>query len=416
MASISMVGGSVVLQMATGNFPSWPLSIQKFAHRASSLKQPASPSHAGSSLAPASNRSATAKKSVAVHGSSAVASDTKSATVRVQSCGHLPSPRVGLAQASTPELRSLSRYETVCKGAAFQRSSFFVPFPGTVTDARTSAEAVAQKLHEYACFGIRPVVFLEPSNEQGAVNLQAIGNGTYNDVLTSYYATLKAAGITDSMMGTWVIIPEANLPVWSSLQPEVFGAAYRTIAQHQKAAFPSSQTSLLLDSESYTTSSWGTGRYVSLVPYVRAIPKGLIDSVGLQGFPWASPANQTDNSLFSPAVYLRTDELRQLAEAVGTRKVWFNTGTFATAYTSNQAQMVHVAGAQRQQMLDGVMAEARTMKASGYSVSIHLFAQDKAATCEAIDWSYRSPDDMAVLRTFVSDATNAGVGLWLFDV
>ena len=178
----------------------------------------------------------------------------------------------------------------------------------------------------------------------------------------------------------------------------------------------------MLDSESYAVgTTWGNGTYVSLLPYVKNLPKGLIDSFGLQGFPWAAPANKpSEGSLYDPGTYLRADFAIQASQSLGIKDIWFNTGTFSRMYVGEAGATVSVTAAQRQQLLNGIAAIGKATRAKGYTVSIHLFAQNKAATSEATDWSYWSTkpgdtDATAVFTTFTSDAAQDGLALWLYD-
>ncbi len=177
----------------------------------------------------------------------------------------------------------------------------------------------------------------------------------------------------------------------------------------------------MLDSESYAPGAgWGNGNYVSLVPYVQNIPKGLFDAFGLQGFPWAAPANEpSEGSLYDPAVYLRTDFAIAAARTLGVQSIWLNTGTFNTMYANQPGQQITNTPAQRQAMLEGIVQLAAQTKAAGFSVAIHLFAQDKAGLDEATDWSYwQQPGDgpaTAVFKTFAFDAAAAGVPIWIYD-
>ena len=75
---------------------------------------------------------------------------------------------------------------------------------------------------------------------------------------------------------------------------------------------------------------------------------------------------------------------------------------------------------QRQQMLEKVISLAQAVHSKGFSVEVHLFAENKAAEDEATDWSYWSstPGDSphtTVFTTFAYDAYLAGIPIWLFD-
>jgi hypothetical protein len=337
-------------------------------------------------------------------------------------CGTLPPELDSLAKAVSPELRKLAQYEQLCGGSLTTHTSFFVPTPSTVTAAQGDAGYVASMLREYSNNGISPLVFMEPDTDAGTdLDLVQYKSGMYNAALSAYFSDLKADGITDSMMGTWVLIPEGNIPGWGSVDPTVFAADVSITAQFQKQYFPNSQSAILLDSETYpSASSWSDGSYSSLVPYVTGIPKGLINSFGLEGFPWASPANQSGADEYDPSIYLRTDLAAQAAQALGVNSIWLNTGTFHQMYTQDSAETVTMSPLERQTILAGVVAQAESLNHQGFNVAVHLFAQNKANTSEAIDWSYwqgkpGDEPDSGVLTTFVHNLNQAGIPLWLFD-
>jgi hypothetical protein len=140
----------------------------------------------------------------------------------------------------------------------------------------------------------------------------------------------------------------------------------------------------------------------------------------LQGFPWAPPANQSGPNEYDPSVYLRTDLAAQAARVLGVNNIWLNTGTFHQIYTQDSAKTVTMSPLERQTILAGVLTQAKDLDQQGFSVAIHLFAQNKANTAEAIDWSYwqtqpGDEQDGDVLTTFVHNLNQAGIPLWLFD-
>lgn len=342
--------------------------------------------------------------------------------LRAIPCTSLFPPRnTSLANASSPELVKLAQYEQVCNGTVFERSSFFAPTPTTTAEAKDYASDTATKLREYSQMGVKPLVFLEPTTTNGDIDLNSYRSGRYDSALNSYFYGLKSNGITDAMMGMWVIMPEGNIPVWSSVDPSTFVANVTKTISFQKKYFPASQSSVMLDGQTYPSSnSWEDGAYKSLLPYVQSIPKGLVDSFGLQGFPWAPRVGQSGDKAYDPAIYLHSGLASEAATALGVRNVWFNTGTFSRMYTDSPAQTVMAQPIERQAMLDGVIAQAKSLEDQGFNVSIHLFAEDKSTTSEATDWSYwrsvpANDANAVVFTTFVHDAAEAHLSLWLYD-
>src|SRR6185503_6438711 len=128
--------------------------------------------------------------------------------------------------------------------------------------------------------------------------------------------------------------------------------------------------------------SWDNGTYVSLAPYVSGIPKRTLDSFGLQGFPWAPPANEGGPASYDSAVYLNASLASQAAHILTTSNVWFNTGTFGSKYTNSASQIIHMPAYQRQQLLNGVLSQAASLKGQGFTIEVNLFSEDKSNTAE----------------------------------
>lgn len=342
--------------------------------------------------------------------------------IRSANCTTSVKMRPGLAGAASSQLRKLAQYEQACASTVANQLSFFVPTPTTAQEARDYAADVAVRLREFAAYGISPLVFFEPTTGSGLVNLANYRAGNYDPALDAYFAAIKNAGITDVMMGTWVPLPEANIPVWTSLDPNDFAGCVVKAVTYQKKYFPASKASVMLDTITYPTAgSWSGGRAISLLPYVQNLPAGLIDSVGLQGFPWSPAANESGPTNGGPRDYLRVELAAEAARALHVKDVWLNTGTFGVKYAGSAATRVTISPEQRLVLLTEVIARAKTLQAQGLKVSIHLFAEDKSRVAEATDWSYwpngqvaASPSTYA-FKAFAHDLQAAGIPLWLFD-
>ena len=344
----------------------------------------------------------------------------KAAGVRPLSCGAAAPKRVNLEAAAISQLRKLAEHDAVCGNATAARVSFFVGTPTTPDQAREEAIWVADTLKEISKFGLGAVVFMEPSYNGASLNTAQYKAGAYDVALEAYFAALKSKGVTDAQMGVWVPFPEANIPVWNSVNPDDFIATVSRTVQFQKKHFPGSKASVMLDSKSYpSATSWEGGTYKSLLPYVAGMPKGLIDSVGLQGFSW--PPQYGDPAQLDPSVFLPHQLAVEAAAALGVKDIWFNTGSYMRAARENKSKPDSLSSAQRQKVMDGIVAQAKNARSKGYNVSIHLFAEDKFATAEAIDWSFwdKGQSDAAshkpVYRTFINDLRTNNIPLWLFD-
>ncbi len=323
----------------------------------------------------------------------------------------------GLSGSIMPQLRKLAEYESLCAGAVAERMMLFTNTPQTTSESISYANDLAISLREYATFGISPIVIMEPVGSSGFVDFSEYLSGAYDVTLDTYFATLKAQGITDAVMGMWVPFPESNIPEWNNVNADQVAACITKTTQFQKKYFPGSKTSVLFDSKSYpSASSWEGGAYLSLAPYVKNIPKGLIDSFGLQGYPW--PDSDPD---YNAAHFLNPDLVRDAANLLGVREVWLSTGTFSEG-TAWDGLRYKLTPTERQKILADILNQANQLRSSGYEVAVHIFAEDKLQTTEGNNWSYWSNGQFLssasapVFAKFANDVRASGMQLWLFDV
>jgi hypothetical protein len=353
----------------------------------------------------------------------ATTSSGNTTTADMSDCaGDLPI-HSSLSSATSLQLRKLAQYEQVCGGAVASSMSFFVPTPTSPAEADEYARSVAAQLHDFSSHGISPIVFFEPTSSTGLVDRAAYRAGDYDAALDGYFAHIRARGITDAMMGLWVPLPEGNLPVWSSVHADDFAACVTKAVSYQKKYFPHSRAGILLDTQTYPVSgSWVDGKVASLLPYVKDMPEGLIDSVGLQGMPWSPAADEAGPTNGMPRDYLRTDLLVELARAMDIRDVWVNTGTFGVKYAAQPGRQITVTAPQRLAQLHGVVTAVKSLQTQDFSVAVHLFAQDKSAVAESTDWSYwpnkkaTSSSSTIAFKTLVHELQAANIPLWLFDI
>lgn len=326
-----------------------------------------------------------------------------------------------LIKSTSPQLKKLAQYELLCKGAIVNQLMVFLPMPTSPSEANLFADNAARTLQEFAKNDIAPLVLFEPPSTISTI-INDIHDGHYDNVLARYYDRLKVHDITDSQMGTWVLFPEANTPTWRITDPRLFQVNVTKVATMQKKVFPTSRVSILLNSHTYpdNDTTWSSGETKSLTPYLNAIPDGLLDSFGYQGFPSQSPANSSAGyRLLKADQFLPTDIAQQAMTTLGIKKIWFNTGTYASIYTSDADKTVHQSAAQRRDILQQIVQQAREMR--DVDVSINIFAEDKSKTPESINWSYwqgssaeKSPDARA-LADFIATLQNEHIEFSLYD-
>lgn len=343
------------------------------------------------------------------------------AAVKTSTCSQ--NGTINLRGANTPSLQTLSVYQTACHSLATDTMMIFTSMPSNQQQAEEYAKTDAQTLKEFAKYGVRPVVIAEPSDKSGTnLDYALFANGSYNDVIATYFATLKNQGITDEQLGVWNPFPEANLPYWNDNKPEYFAPAVNNYLGILKQTFPSAHTSIMLNSATYSTNDfdWANGEYDSLVPFVKGITPGLIEYAGIQGFPWMSPQGGK-GAIVNAAEFLAPDLLKEMADALGTKKVWFNTGTFGAKYTLDPAQTVTMSPERRKAIMATINDQAVALQKSGYAVSVNIFAQDKSKASEATNWSYWSAGkpfespSAPIITDFISQLSQEKIAFWLFD-
>lgn len=341
-----------------------------------------------------------------------------------EACSDTPKIK-DLSKSAHPGLRRLAEYQSVCQSAVTKTLMVFTDMPKDSNEAKNKAKEMAATLREFSKYGVRPLVIVEPVTSWGFIDFAEFKDGFYDSWLKDYFVALKAEGIADEQMGTWVPFPEANLPYWNhqSVKPEDFGRVVNAYIRIMKKQFPNARASILLNSASYDNNDfeWSNEEYVSLLPYVRTIDKDLIDSFGMQGFPWAGRAGSNYPNQFEASRFLSADIAAEAAQFLDVDDIWLNTASFMQKYTLDERAVVEVSPETRQAIMTGVRDEAKKLQDLGFKVSVNLFAQDKSESSEETNWSYWAPGQQntsqhsLVFRDFAANLQARGIELWLFD-
>jgi len=119
-------------------------------------------------------------------------------------------------------------------------------------------------------------------------------------------------------------------------------------------------------------------------------------------------------------MFLKPSIAKEAADILGTKNIWFNTGTFTSFYSTDPSTRVYLTLQQRSRILKGIIAQGQWLKSRGYKVNVSLFAENKASTSEGVDWSYwhgSSPSGAtaALLKGFIAELKAKKIGFWLFD-
>jgi hypothetical protein len=329
-------------------------------------------------------------------------------------------------QIKDPEevhLSKLTDYQEICGSFVTDTLMLFTGFSENHATAETNASRMADKLKKFHNSGVKPLVIVEPYISDSAMSYTAYLAGKYDDSMDHYFKILKESGVTGEIMGTWVPFPESNTPSWNNkgTEPKQFALSVNKYLSKLKEYFPKAHGSILLNATTYEPDDlgWENGDYINLNQYVDAIDKDLVDSFGIQGFPWMSNAQQRKRTIFKADEFLQPDFAIGAAQILRTRDIWVNTGTFASKYTDDTSKIVHLSLNERKALLNDILKVAsniREYQENEYRVSINLFSEDKSGLNEATDWSYfQDVESQAVLKEFLAKAHELEIPVSLFD-
>ncbi len=301
-------------------------------------------------------------------------------------------PIAGLANSGDVHLAKLDEYQAVCKSQVGQEFMIFTNMPKDNVEAAAMAKEMAAKLRTFDQYNVTPLVIIEPSTTWGLIDFSEFKNGLYSEWIQQYFQNLKNEGITNQQMGIWTPFPEPNAPLWNrqNFVPEDFSVMVNIYAESLKTYFPTTHVSLLFNSTSYDSNDeeYANGEYLSFEPWISQIKPGLIDSFGIQGFPWLPRATTKGSGITDANEFLNPRLLLEAASILKVKDVWFNTGTFYSKYTNDSSNTVIVSPSQRKSIANSIVATVSRVQSQGYNVMVNIFAEDKSETAEATDWSY----------------------------
>jgi len=330
--------------------------------------------------------------------------------------------RPGLADSGNKYLVRLGEYEMVCDSAFADKLMIFTNMPNSKQAAVRMADEMTVNLKDFDKAKITPLVIIEPETEWGLVDFKEFADGFYDEWISAYFAQLKKNGITDAQMGIWVPFPEANLPYWNNQNatPADFATVVNGYLTLMKKEFSKSRGSILLNSATYSSTDfeWENGEYISLLPYVTNIKPGLVDSFGLQGFPWAPSAQSKGLGIYDAREYLNSELAIEAARKIGTREIWFNTGSFSLKYAQDSSKTVTVAPQKRKEILNSIYDEFSRAKDKGFNVWANIFSEDKSSVAEATNWTYIDKDiaNQEVFADFARKILLQDIKISIYDV
>jgi hypothetical protein len=320
---------------------------------------------------------------------------------------------------TNPYMAKLDSYQSLCSSLAFDSMMIFTFMPQDAEAMDQEVKNLSGKLATFKQAGVKPIIVLEPTSEEGLLNFYDFELGKYDQSLRSLFGQLQAKGVTSDMMDNIIPFPEPNIPTWdrNNSSPSGYAKNFNKTITILREFYPEARGTILLNTKTYATDdrNWASGQVTSLKPYITKLDPNLVKSIGLQGFPWHSPNNQKAFDEKEASKFLPLKLIEELSTELSNKSIVLNTGTFYTKYTKNQEETIKVTPAKRKEILDSILIESKTLINKGYQVHINLFAEDKSKTAEDTDWSYKGPDHQAILKEFISRSDVMGISLSVFD-
>lgn len=328
--------------------------------------------------------------------------------------------KINLGNTTNLFLKQLSKYQEICGSKVADKIMVFTQIPSNINSVQPLVNEIVAVLKEFRAYGITPIVVAEPTDGDVQISFTQFAKGVYNPVLDQYFASIKNAGVTDTQMGVWVPFPEANIPTWNSVgsAPADFGLLINNYSSSLKKYFPSTNVSVLMNYTSFDPSDKGysSPNIFNYDEYLKNIKPGLVDSFGIQGFPWVETNRASDNSVNDPQIFMQPANTMRAANQLGVGTIWFNTGTVSSKYTQSPSLRVNVSAIDRQVINNNKLKVFDQVKNAGYKIWVNEFVQDKSNTAEQTNFSYlQTAQDRDVFKDFAKKLGDRGVSLSLFD-
>jgi hypothetical protein len=335
-------------------------------------------------------------------------------------------PRIDLTEQTDEHLQKLDEYQKVCNSLLSKELMIFTDFPYDKNSAEVSALKLSEKFKTFSANGIKPLVIAEPVMNGEKMKYTDFLNGKYDIIFDHYFAKFAEYGVTSQMMGIWVPFPESNVPIWENkyTRPVDFSRAVNKYLGFLKKHFPDAKGSILLNVVTYlpTDITWQRGKYISLSPYLKDLDAALVDSIGIQGFPWVDTAlaRSSESDVLSAYDFLKPDIISSAVKELKGADLWINTGSINKKYTDNDTLTVATTINERRKTLSSIIEVISTIQAdlnSSVSITVNIFAEDKSEYVEATDWSYlQNEETIQILKDFAYTLEKQQINLSIFDI
>jgi hypothetical protein len=330
-----------------------------------------------------------------------------------QNCTNTPIPT--RPPTDDPQLKAISDYEQACKSSFFNEMMLFTNMPISDEVASSLADKMTARLQKFSQQGMQPVVVVEPDSEWGLVDFNEFGNGLYDSWINTYFARLKANGVTDEQMGTWIPFPEPMQSYWNNSNPDDYAHSVNRYFKIMRSHFPKAKTAILLDIEVTEEQS------PQLLAYARLVDNSLVDVVGVQGLPW-HPTDEGDKrkAIASAEQFLPAKLIDELAKSLDKKEVLLNTGSYRHKRGEGGVEMA-IPTKDREATLSSITHQAKLLRDKGYSVTVNIFTENKLTQKEGVNWSYWQPTEYAksehtaLFTAFVRELRDNDIAISLYD-
>lgn len=322
------------------------------------------------------------------------------------------------------QLEKFNNYQEICNSYFANTMMTFIGMPINEEDVELLVKDIVQKLKDFDSHGIKPIVIVEPySPTTGLINFVEYSRGTYQDVTLKFFERLKEEEVNDKMMGKWAPFPEINTPIWENYESEPvnFALNVNLFLGSMKNVFPDAIGTILLNATSFENDDldWNNGDYVNFVPYLQNIDNDLVDSFGIQGFPWNSKANSGNkNKIFDAGEFLQPNIAIAAAKELKTRDIWVNTGVYNSKYTGDTEELVSLSDIEIRSLLDSIYTTLIAMQnyqENGYRITVNMFLEDKSNTNERTDWSLDDQYQKKLFAEFAKKLHVSNIDISIFD-
>lgn len=258
-------------------------------------------------------------------------------------------------------IRALSEYEHAIGHPVFDSSmQFFTPDSAELQDWHLDA---IQQVNEA---GVKPLIILEPDGW----DYEQIAAGGYDAKILKYFTGLKEAGVTAEQLGTITVCPEWNVGGWDNATIDNYPACVAKFKSIAEQVFPGIDITTLVD-----TSSQEMGAMLDSPKTLNELKKLNLKTIGIQAFSNAQVV-PVENGQADLSGYFNTSDIVALANALGTKDIWINTGI--SVKDKSEGQNISHSEADQIAIARQLIRNVHTLQELGLNImNLNMFMENK---------------------------------------